>query len=78
MLLGHLGRRGARLLDRATDTWFFQTLLGDPFTRPVELWFDASNTNPQAGKRRRVHVDANGNLLLPAPHRAQAGGADLR
>lgn len=65
-------RSVGRLLDRVSDTWLFETLLGDPFTRPIQHWVD--NSNAQPSKRRRVHLDADGNVL-PDPEDVQ-GHAD--
>ena len=61
-----VAQRVGRLLDRVTDTWLFETLLGDPFTRPVELWLDASNS--QCPTKTRVHLDANGHVLSDQDH----------
>lgn len=73
MALPHMFLRVGRVRDRITDTWIFETLLGDPVSRPVELWFDSG----QPKQPRRVCLDADGNVS-PSPRDQGGSGGDSR
>ena len=52
-----------RVLDRLTDNWVFDLVTGNWFDRPIDNYLDRSNTAKPP--RRRVHLDADGNVVDP-------------
>lgn len=62
MMIGAgLLRRTGLVVERVSDTWLVQTLLGDPFTPSLDLWLNARREAAQR-VRRRVYIDAAGNV----------------